>query len=81
MVSMRVMQEKLDLIQAKYDEANAPKWFEDFGKLARVAAPGVLAAKMFSGLFPTLFVGETVGAGAIVCQRWGSALVASEDLH
>lgn len=79
MVSMRVMQEKLDLIQAKYDEANAPKWFEDFGKLARVAAPGVLAAMMFSGLFPTLFVGETVGAGAIALLKgWGSALVASE---
>jgi len=79
MVSMRVMQEKLDLIQAKYDEANAPQWHDDFGKLARVAAPGVLAAMMFSGLLPASLVGETVGAGAFALLKgWGSALVASE---
>ena len=75
MVSMRVMQEKR-LIQklntTKQTHQNGLKILENL----RVAAPGILAAMMFSAYF-TLFVGETVGAGAIALLKgWGSALVA-----
>jgi hypothetical protein len=80
MVSMRVMQEKLDLIQAKYDEANAPQWYEDLGKLARVAAPAVLTAMMLTSGWSSYYAAaEAVGAGAFALLKgWGSLLVASE---
>jgi hypothetical protein len=80
MVSMRVMQEKLDMIQAKYDEANAPQWYEDLGKLARVAAPAVLTAMMLTSGWSSYYAAaEAVGAGAFALLKgWGSLLVASE---